>query len=53
MNMLKARLYDFEIKKKDKQNQNLEFTKSEIGCTTKLDHMFYNHIDWLRQSNKF
>ncbi len=31
MNMLKARLYDFEIKKKEKQNQNLESTKSEIG----------------------
>ena len=31
MNMLKARLYDFEIKKKDKQNQNLEASKSEIG----------------------
>ena len=31
MNMLKARLYDFEIKKKDKQNQNNETSKSEIG----------------------
>ena len=31
MNMLKARLYDFEIKKKDKQNQNSEASKSEIG----------------------
>ena len=31
MNMLKARLYDFEIKKKDKQNQNAEASKSEIG----------------------
>ncbi len=31
MNMLKARLYDFEIKKKEKQNQNTEESKSEIG----------------------
>ena len=31
MNMLKARLYDFEIKKKEKENENLESSKSEIG----------------------
>tara|TARA_B100000900_G_scaffold410611_1_gene428728 strand:+ start:80 stop:1060 length:981 start_codon:yes stop_codon:yes gene_type:complete len=31
MNMLKARLYDFEIKKKEKENVNLESSKSEIG----------------------
>ena len=31
MNMLKARLYDFEIKKKEKENQNLETSKSDIG----------------------
>ena len=31
MNMLKARLYDFEIKKKEKETQNLESAKSEIG----------------------
>ena len=31
MNMLKARLYDFEIKKKEKENANLESSKSEIG----------------------
>ncbi len=31
MNMLRARLYDFEIKKKEKENQNLESSKSEIG----------------------
>ena len=31
MNMLKARLYDFEIKKKELQNQNTEAAKSEIG----------------------
>ena len=31
MNMLKARLYDFEIKKKEKENQNTVAPKSEIG----------------------
>ena len=31
MNMLKARLYDFETKKRDKENQSIESSKSEIG----------------------
>ena len=31
MNMLKARLYDHELKKKEQENQNTENTKSEIG----------------------
>ncbi len=31
MNMLKARLYDFEMKKKEEKNQNTEALKSEIG----------------------
>ena len=31
MNMLKARLYDFEIKKKEKETQNTDSVKSEIG----------------------
>ncbi len=31
MNMLRARLYDFEMKKKEKQNQSTEASKSEIG----------------------
>ena len=31
LNMLKARLYDYEIKKKEKENQSHESTKSEIG----------------------
>ena len=31
MNMLKARLYDFEMKKKEKEMQNTESSKSEIG----------------------
>jgi len=31
MNMLKARLYDHEIKKREEQNKNTENSKSEIG----------------------
>ena len=31
MNMLKARLYDYEIKKREQENQNIESSKSEIG----------------------
>ena len=31
MNILRARLYDFEIKKKEQQNQNAEELKSDIG----------------------
>jgi peptide chain release factor 2 len=31
MNMLKARLYDFEIKKREKETQAVESSKSEIG----------------------
>ena len=31
MNMLKARLYDYQLKKKQKENENLESSKSEIG----------------------
>jgi len=29
--MLKARLYDYEMKKKEQENQNTESSKSEIG----------------------
>ena len=31
MNMLKARLYDYEIKKREEENQNIQNSKSEIG----------------------
>ena len=31
MNMLKARLYEFEIKKREDENQNTESNKAEIG----------------------
>ena len=31
MNMIKARLYDFEIKKREQKTQNIESSKAEIG----------------------
>ena len=31
MNMLKARLYDYEIKKREKENQSKELSKLDIG----------------------
>ena len=31
MNMLKARLYDYEIKKRENENKSVENSKSEIG----------------------
>jgi len=31
MNMLKARIYDFEIKKREQKSKNIESSKSEIG----------------------
>ena len=31
MNMLKARLYDFEVQKREKETKNQENLKSEIG----------------------
>ena len=31
MNMLKARLYEYELKKKEKEEQNIEESKSDIG----------------------
>ena len=31
MNMLRARLYDFEIQKKEEKTKNMESTKSDIG----------------------
>ena len=31
MNMLKARLYDFMVKKKEQENKNMESAKAEIG----------------------
>ena len=40
MNMLRARLYDFEMKKKDQENQNNEASKSDIG----LGHQIRSYV---------
>ena len=40
MNMLKARLYDFKIKKKEQESKNLESSKSEIG----LGHQIRSYV---------
>ena len=45
MNMLKARLYDYELKKKEQQNLNNESSKSEIGWGHQINLMFYNLIN--------
>ena len=44
MNMLKARLYDFEMKK-EKEMQNTESSKSEIGWGHQIRSYIYNLID--------
>ena len=31
MNMLRARLYEHELQKREKQNENIESSKSDIG----------------------
>ena len=31
MNMLRARLYEYELKKKEKEEKNIENSKSDIG----------------------
>ena len=46
MNMLKARLYDHEIKIREEANQNNENNKAEIGWGHQIDLMFYNLIGW-------
>ena len=46
--MLKARLYDFEIKKKKKENQSHELQNQKLDGVISLDLMFYNLIDLLR-----
>ena len=36
MNMLKARLYDYEIKKRERDNQTVESSKSDIGWGSQI-----------------
>ena len=44
MNMLRARLYDYELKRKE--NENLENSKSKLDGVIKLDHMYYTLTKW-------
>ena len=46
LNMLRARLYDFEKKKREKENQTVELSKSEMVGGIKLDLTFCTHIEW-------
>ena len=48
MNMLKARLYDFEIKKKEELNQNFESQKSDIGWGHQIRSYVLQLIDLLK-----
>ena len=43
--MLKARLYEHEIQKKDEENQKQMDTKTDIGWVIKLDRMYFNHTN--------
>ena len=44
MNMLRARLYDFEIKK-EQQSLNIEASKSEIGWGHQIRSYIFSLID--------
>ena len=45
MSMLKARLYDYEIKKKSKKMRIWKVLNLKLAGDIKLDHMFYSPID--------
>ena len=45
MNMLKARLYEFELQKKKKKMQILKIQNLKLAWDIRLDRMFYIHID--------
>jgi protein subunit release factor B len=46
MTMLKARLYDLELKKREAATQSDNSNKTENGWGTKFVHMYCNHIRW-------
>ena len=46
--MLKARLYDFEIKKRKKKIKVMNLQNQKLDGVIRLDLMFYNLIDLLR-----
>ena len=43
--MLKARLYEYEMQKKEEENQKELSNKTDIGWGIRLDLMFYNLIN--------
>ena len=43
--MLKARLYEYELQKKEEENQKEMNSKQILDGVTKLDLMYYNHIN--------
>ena len=47
-NMLKARLYKYEIQKKDEASENSAKSKTDIGWGHQIDPTFCNPINWLR-----
>ena len=46
--MLKARLYEHEIQKKEEENKKELNSKTDIGGDIKLDLMYYSHTSWLK-----
>ena len=46
MNMFKARLYDFEIKKKKKKHKIYSLLNQKLAGDIRLDLMYYSLIDW-------
>jgi peptide chain release factor 2 len=51
MNMLRARLYDFELKKKEQENQTVESSKSEIGWGHQI-RSYVLHPDRMVKDNR-
>ena len=45
MNMLKARLYNYELKKKRRRVKIQKVLNLKLDGVIKLDRMFYNHIN--------
>ena len=43
--MLKARLFEHEMQRREEENKKEINSKTDIGWGTKLDLMYYNHIN--------
>jgi hypothetical protein len=48
MNMLKARLYDFELKKKKKKAKRSSPLSQKLVGVIKLDLMYFTLTEWLK-----